>query len=565
MVRHTLLLLPLLLLSSVVSAAGPPDDRWGVTCWASWRPDEVNRRTCPEVVGAPIILSWNRVEPADGDFRFAELLDEKLRLIEENDYGTFLMLWVGPAAPRWIYEKGVPEVRCTPTMNPKRQLRTATYPFYLHPKHKEYFHRLIGEFGRYVLDLPVSLRRRIMFIQIAEGSTGDGWGYKGEPLDEHYNITRDEWGDYRIETWDVYKRAFSRDGRLQMRFLVNDDSSMGPQHEWLMENLDVIGCKQGMFSHGYHISDTIDRLAGWRRFVDEAERAGKQVFVRGEQDAEWQVCGWSRQNPLEGLYWSALFATHCGIDLWNVPSDACQGDRYARALRFFNKYAGRRDPTTAPSAFCALRQGLNAADAEAFPEDRFGEANKRNIDRYLEIAEAFADRGARQGDPEKATGGGMENRQRDDYNDVGWNILPGNYERFLSQIDPEQASVGLWHVGPKSQPYGRFARRFDHAHGRTVMRFRLDEHFFSSNEPVSVRLGVVYLDRGRGSWQLVCASGTGRTVAAVVKCRDSGEWKETTASLENAVFARRLEDESDLALEYVDGDDTVFHMIELDR
>ena len=61
-------------------------------------------------------------------------------------------------------------------------------------------------FGRYVLDLPEDLRKRIIFIQTAEGSTGDGYGYKGDPLVAEYAISREEWGGVRIETWDVYRR-----------------------------------------------------------------------------------------------------------------------------------------------------------------------------------------------------------------------------------------------------------------------------------------------------------------------------------------------------------------------
>ena len=87
-------------------------------------------------------------------------------------------------------------------------------------------------------------------------------------------------------------------------------------------------------------------------------------------DAEWQRSGWSRKNPAQALYWSALYATHCGLDLWNVPGNACQGDTYAAAIRFFNKYAGRRDAATSPGAFCALRRGLDSSDKETFPEAR---------------------------------------------------------------------------------------------------------------------------------------------------------------------------------------------------
>ena len=106
----------------------------------------------------------------------------------------------------------------------------------------------------------------------------------------------------------------------------------------------------------------------------------------------------------------------------------------------------------------ALRQGLDAADIRRFPEAKFGKAIRSNLQRYSKIAESYSHRGAMQGDPQKAVGGVMLNRQSEDYNDVGWDILPGNYSRFLSQIRPDETSIGWWHKGPKKSVYGRFAR-----------------------------------------------------------------------------------------------------------
>ena len=72
-------------------------------------------------------------------------------------------------------------------------------------------------------------------------------------------------------------------------------------------------------------------------------------------------------------------------------------------------------------------------------------------------------------DPEKALGGGMDNRKRSGSNDVGWGILPGNYSRLLTQVDPGSGDVGWWNIDDRIQ--GRFARGFDHQSGKTKMRF----------------------------------------------------------------------------------------------
>jgi len=334
----------------------------------------------------------------------------------------------------------------------------------------------------------------------------------------------------------------------------------------LLKNLSVIGFKQGMFSHGYHISGSTGRIEKWRAFLATARDAGKPVFSRGEQDGEWKVCGWSKKNTRQALYWSSLFATHCGLDVWNLPGDACQGDEYADAILFFNRYAGKRNASTSPSAFCALRRGLDVSDSKTFPVETYGKLHWRNKERYLKVAKAFEKYGAYQGDPDKALGGGMRNRQRDNYNDAGWGILPGNYCRFLEQIDPDQTSVGWWHVEPKEHIYSRFARGLEKSSGKTRMFFKLADGFFPKDaKSHAAKVRVVYLDKGKGTWSLSYSSATGAKEAYKVTCTDSGEWMEKVAALPEAKFSHRLPKGSDLILSHVEGIDTVFHMVELAR
>jgi hypothetical protein len=76
----------------------------------------------------------------------------------------------------------------------------------------------------------------------------------------------------------------------------------------------------------------------------------------------------------------------------------------------------------------------------------------------------------------------MINRKRQDYNDVGWGIHDGNYERFLTQIDPGETSTGWWHVGPEQSVYSRFARSINHSIGNHGLFFDLDPHFIKDSK-----------------------------------------------------------------------------------
>lgn len=540
-----------------------PSDAWGVYTWGN--PKEVTRQSHPLVKGFPLVLRWSAIEPEPGVFRFEKEIGEMLQRAEANGFYTFLMVWVAPNAPRWLYDKGVPEVHMTPTIDPFGKPRNGTFQYYLDEDYIRYYHRMLEAFCHYVRDLPGAQRERILFIQSAEGSTGDGWGYKGDPLDPQYAINDEQWGVFRIKAWEVMKRALTdASGKMVAPLLVNYDSNREDQYKWVLENLPAIGLKNGMFSHGYHISETRTRLRNWRVFASSVRAEGKEFFSRGEQDGEYRIYGWSTQNIAQGLYWSGIFAIHCGLDMWNVPTEACEGREHKEAIEFFNKYAGHYDAASSPAAFCALRKGLDAADTEAYPEEIYGKAARNNIDRYLKIAEAFRPFGAMQGDPPKAIGGGMVNRKAEDHNDVGWEIADGNFERFLSQIDPETTSLGWWQKGPKQSIYSRFARSTDGKNGKRMLAFDLDDAFLGAARAVEVK--IVWLDEGTAEWKLgYNAPGNPQKTALTVQNTGSGEWKERTVSLPDFLPRNQGPSGADLYFECRDEGDLILHLVEITK
>jgi len=546
----TLLMYPILLLmASTLSAYA--NEGLGISSWAGWRPGQVSRADCPQLRSVPLILSWSRLEPTPGRYEFDKHIGEPMRAAANDDLYVTLMIWVRPGTPAWLFDMGVPRVYTDREVNPlgrKLSKEDNLHPYYLHPEYKTRFFSLIDAFGKYVNELPPDLRKRILFIQSAEGSTGDGQPYKGTPLEERYVISKDVWNVYRRETWIRYQKAFP-----DVPILVNSDANTPEETEWLLDNMDVIALKHGMFSHGYHVSDNIERLDKFNALLSAARERGIPVLTRGEMDGEMFVYGWSTRNIPQSLYWSGLFATHCRLDVWNIPSKALKDEANLPAVSFFNKYAGLHDPAVSPRAFCTLRDGLDASDFDRFPVDSFGgkPGNKRDVDRYLRIAEAYASYGARMDDPEKATGGGMINRKRNSCNDVGWRILPGNYSRFLAQIEPGSGDVGRWSVD--RSVYGRFARSFEHDSGKKQLRFELDDAFTADRISVTVS----YLDQGRGAWSLGVS---GSSEVEFVQNGDSGRWKTKTVTMR-----RELLRGAPLLLKYESGADTIFHMIEIER
>jgi len=532
----------------VATASVNANDGSGISSWAGWRSGQISRAECAELRSVPLILSWAKLEPKPGRFEFDEYLGDPLRAATRDGLHVTLMIWVRPGTPEWLFNMGVPRVYTDREVNPlgrKMGKENNLHPYFLHPEYKRRFFQLIDAFGEYVNDLPPELRERIVFVQSAEGSTGDGQPYKGKPLEERYAISKEVWNAYRKETWIRYQKAVPN-----IPILVNSDANTTEETTWLLDNMKTIALKHGMFSHGYHVSDNKQRLERFEAIEAAAKQRGIPVLTRGEIDGEMFVYAWSTRNIPQALYWSGLFATHCRLDIWNIPQKALKDEANIAAFRFFNKYAGQTDPATAPAAFCALRDGLDASDFRRFPATKFGGrvGKRRDVERYLRIAKAYAQYGARMDDPEKALGGGMVNRKRSGVNDVGWGILPSNYCRFLTQINPGSGDVGRWNIDDTI--YGRFARSFDHETGKKKMRFRLDSSFGAD----SVQMHVTYLDSGNGAWSL----NTGGKELLHVQNSDSGEWKVKHVAIS-------LPRGDEVSLEYEMGDDTVFHLLELDR
>ena len=563
---------------------------YGVWTWGgNPTKDTFPKDIAAEVRGSPINIQWEKFEPAQGQYAFNKEIRAPLEALKRRGMFAHITFFVAPNTPRWLYENaGVPEVKVPTRLSPQRKVQNLSFPYYFDTRYQKIMRTTVKALADYLAALPADLKNRVVYFQIAEGSTGDGDPYKGAPIDPKYEITRPDWNTYRRAMWAYYKTVFQRpDATLALPLLMNGDANTDDDNEWLLQNFDNFGLKQGMFSHGYLVSDAIDRLARWEKLRAEAAAAGRQIFSRGEQDGEWNVCGWCKKNPPAALYWGALFALHNKLDFWNMHTEALATQPIAEALRLFNRYAGYDDdPATSPGAFCALRRGLNAADTTAFPEATYGKADRGNTARYLAIQKAHARYGAVQEDPEKASaqhdadrssGAGMKNRQAEGQNDVGWNILPGNLERFLTQLRPEETSQALWHIEPAKHPYSMFARRFDAASGRVAMTFRLADNFFpkvagasssrsqSREQDAPATIRVAYLDKGRGTWSLVYATAAGEKIAQQITNTDTNEWRDLRLTLPDALWDHRLPGGGDIALRYVSGADTIFHIIELAR
>jgi hypothetical protein len=209
---------------------------------------------------------------------------------------------------------------------------------------------------------------------------------------------------------------------------------------------------------------------------------------------------------------------------------------------------------------------LDSADTVRFPEEKYGKAAQSNAERVNEIETEFNKYGAKVGDLNAATSltGSNYLYEAKAMNDVGFGLIARNYSRFISQIDANETSVGLWRVGPTNQPYGRYARAFENSSGRNRMYFDLDDNFLSTKAKESITLKIIYLDKGSGNFSVRYDSSSDPDKTAVIITKtNSGRWVSKSITIADGAFANKGLRNSDFSLVNEDNEDDVFHMIEI--
>jgi hypothetical protein len=313
-------------------------------------------------------------------------------------------------------------------------------------------------------------------------------------------------------------------------------------------------------SHGYQINFELEDFA-----TKGAICHTEGVNCRGE---EWPFSntGGYLEAPTWGEYWHLLALLWFGTDRPGLSQPALDDPANLPAYTVFNRYAGSIRPPAAAwtGAIIALRDGLDAADTARFPEALFGGASQTNTARNAAIVAAFAARGAAQGDEAAATRPPLGSRSPASLNDVGWRVSAGNWGNALAvQLAPDETSIGWWRVGPRAAPYGRFARGFHAASGRTAMSFVLDTRLWGglplpAARGVVLTLRLVYFDAGGGVLTLAYDAAGGCAVAATVPLAAAavvlvpwakvpaagaptapGSWAEIVINISDGFFRRR--------------------------
>lgn len=545
--------------------------------WAGFftncKSEKIDTERFPFIKGAADRVKWADIETSPEMYDWSKM-DSQIRNAVKGNYYYYFVLWTGPHSPEWIYEQGVPRVAV------KGSKGKDFFPYYLDQKYINYFHRFIGKLADHIATLTEKERNVFAFIQPAFGSTGDRQLYKGTPIDQKYKISAQQYLEFCSGATKHFYGAFDKPELKHIRFLFNVDNESNPEvlkgakgakvgellyANWLRENYPIeLRKQQFTIAIGYQANGEIKQDTELRPTFFGLN-GKKPEFVRGEfsKFAQGEIF---QENQVWNYYWTAISTVDRGLDLWEVDYNTVKKGLYDEGFAFASRYSYYKQPHTSPYAFIALRDVLDSSDTLRFPVKKYGKAVQSNAERINKIESEFNKYGAKVGDLNAATSLSGSNYlyEAKAMNDVGFELIARNYSRFITQIDANETSVGLWRLGPIDQPYGRYARAFENSSERNRMCFDLDDNFLSTDTKESITLKIIYLDKGNGkfSFRYDSSSDPDKTAVTITKA-NSGKWVSKSITILDGAFDNKGSRNSDFSLVNEDNENDVFHMIEI--
>lgn len=551
-----------------------------ITSYGVWdRGDGVDDYNDPQfdyIMGIEAGASWSDIQPDSPDKFDFSYLQESLDKAYKYNKLVKISINVGPDSPKWLYENGVPLVKVNDN-KPGKHDKFPDYPYYLSENYKKFYFQMIREFSLFLRNQPKEKFKCIGFVQVKTGSTGDEEPYKGSAKEAQYSISKEEWLTFRLETFNEFKKYFNDvpDHQITLTFNRVDPEKQPEEYEWVTTKIDPsigFGIKGGAYNRGHHLSGENTYKANWYKYLVNPK--GTLLFSASEMDQSWRK-GYFTINYEVGFYWAVLSGLNVGLSSTNLSKGALdyaiEHPEIREIYKMYNKYAQQVYPSTAKYAYSVFHEGLNAANTVKFPENIYGEAKEKNLDRYAKICKAYESRGARMDDLKAAATGQVDQRDyQTGYNDAGWEIPDGNYERFLTQLNPDETSVGLFRVRGEitknSSKFDRFARSFENATKKNTMYFQFDKELFAVSNPDTLTFRITWLDKTAGStWAIQYNNGKKNPKTAIsVKGTGDNTWKTVTVAVSDAVVNSQGKFGSDFQLVNTDKLDDIFNGIEVE-
>lgn len=524
--------------------------------------DPMSPSTYPEIQGRLCNFRWADLEPQKDVWDWTAF-DSELTKRANDGLPIIFMVYTKQDAPEWIYNNGVPKV----TEKDDKGNAVGYAPYYMDADYKLYFKDMIKKVHQHIETLPANVREEVIAVQGCFGSTGDYISYKGT-VPSQYELTSQQFMSLFQEFSLAYYQEYVNSSP-KIYLLSNPQNNGDDQTFWLLNNCPNSWIKTGTLGKGYQFNYEKDKAA-WLYNILNNPQTGNYIRARSEIIGGGLLSPWWTAMPYKNMFALLGYAVYWGVDWSNQSYDQIIDHNYDPAFTFYNKYAGHKDPAFSNNAMCMLKDVIDAQDSVRFPASQYG-AVALTTTRFNNVLSPFIAYGAKLEDANTALLGEMDNLSAKGINDVGWNLLEGNYDKFMHQINANETSAGYWNVASAdpNTMFGRFARGFDIAKGKNALYFDVDNAFLNNkalNGAYPIQIEVTYLDKGFGSWELLYdAKGNANKSGLSVTCANTNTWKTISVTVSDAYFDNKALSGSDFYIKNKGTENVLFAVVELSR
>ncbi len=531
--------------------------------WGDYSSPPVMQSTCPWVKGRLVNVNWADIETAPNVWSW-DAFDSDINQHIADSLPIIFMVYTDDHAPNWLYANGVPKVNETDNNG-----NIIGYsPYFLDNDYNFYFKRMIDSVKQHLQSMPLSTRNKITGVQGCYGSTGDQICYEGN-VPRQYAISTTQF-DSLFKVYSLYYYNDYHTLNPAVALLSNANYNDPTEDYWLADSCPGGWMKCGTMAKGSQLNTEGDRLS-WLYDMLNKPTSGRYVKARCEITGNNIFSGWWTNNQYKEMFGIMCYDIFWGLDWPNETPTILKDANFDSSFAFFNKYAGQKVAGLATNALCALKDALDASDSIRFPSSVYGKVSQTNTTRYKNICNDYSSYGAKLQDVNAATGSENDNLSAAGTNDVGWHLLPGNYERYLHQINANATSAGYWNIDDSHNTvmYGRYGRGFDLVKNRNALYFDIDDNFLRNaplNSAYPVTIEITYFDSGYGSWQLYYDAQSNTNKSSVqVSCTNTGTWKKKQVVLHDARFGNGSLGNSDFYISNTGSENVIFSVIELSR
>lgn len=532
-----------------------------------------------DILGFHLIVDWKDLRPTSGAYVW-QTMDGPINIFISRSMFVGFQVEVGNNAPDWVLSSS--GVFYTTGGNVD-----GPWPYYFSTAYETQYFQLFQDIAAHVHAYSQSIKDKIQYWHVAEGSTGDINPYKGTPINSADTITDADWLTFRKDSWASASVANSINPTVKL--LLNPGNS-GEELDYINTNFPGTFIKTGDLSHKYSF---YIESSYFKRAFKFATASYYNNRARGEGQSFYVNPYWltaSSQNTFQ-LIMSALAG---GLDMFNMPDDWINNLKTGslfdtRPNKFFTYYSGPRYGHHADRGFIGLKDSIDFCDETRFPTASYGvlvnpdsqskyDVRINTINSNTDWSEEYKDflRGNKLVDffnPARFNAitaacsplGAMwdsfastDIQNGDCYHHDYCYSASKNWELFITQINPHNTSLPAYRYGNRFVDIdGRYGRKFNTTSSTKMMYFDVDDGLALNIGTNHVTMSVVYLDSGSGSWQFSCYGFT-----QSVQVGTTNTIKSASFDIPDFRFGNLHVSSSDFTLKYITGSNTIFSRIE---